>query len=380
MVELTINLIGVIKMNQPLFQHRAFFKHHAFFKRHLRFALRNLTILILAITVTACDQSTSEMQKLEGNTQGTTYHITYFPSADHKVNAKKIEDEISAELERIDLSLSNYRDDSVIEKFNANETDQSQSVDAELVKLVEQARSVYQASNGCYDLTIKPLFDLWGFKKDVFSPPSDENLSLAMSTIGMNYLETVDATHLRKLIPKMRIDVSSIGQGYTVSRIASILEDHQINNYLVEIGGELKTKGKKTNDEPWKIALEKPLPNERKLHKIVSFDSGEPYALMASGTYRHYFDSKGKRYSHIIDARTGKPIEHNTVSVAVLNPDPTIADAWSTALLCLGSQEGLKVANTNNITALFIDDQNGLLVERNSKGLNELKGISLSEP
>lgn len=343
------------------------------------FLTRTALFFALSVFLIACDKK-SEMQKLEGFAQGTTYHITYLPTPENPVAPKEIEKQIAAEFERIDLSLSNYRDDSVIEKFNANQTDQPLSVDAELVKLVEQARSVYQASNGCYDLTIKPLFDLWGFKKEVFTPPSDEDLSLAMSTIGMNYLETVDATHLRKMIPKLRIDISSIGQGYTVSRMAAILEHHKIENYLVEIGGELKTKGKKLNGEPWKIALEKPLPNERKLHKIVSFNSGEAYALMASGTYRHYFDSKGKRYSHIIDARTGKPIEHNTVSVAVLNPDPTIADAWSTALLCLGSQEGLKIANQNNIAALFIDDQNGLLVERNSKGFNELNGISFSEP
>jgi FAD:protein FMN transferase len=368
MAALTINIIGVIKMNRTF---------HSLYPQKI---MPGLLTLVLSLSLIACNPSTSDMQKLEGFAQGTTYNITYLPTAENKVNPKDIEKQITAEFERIDLSLSNYRDDSDIEKFNANQTDQSVSVDAEFVKLVEQARSVYQASNGCYDVTIKPLFDLWGFKKDVFSPPSDEDLALTMSTIGMSYLETVDTTHLRKMIPKLRVDISSIGQGYTVSRMAAILENHKIENYLVEIGGELKTKGKKLNGEPWKIALEKPLPNERKLHKIVSFDSGEPYALMTSGTYRHYFDSKGKRYSHILDARTGKPIEHNTVSVAVLNPDPTIADAWSTALLCLGSQEGLKIANQNNIAALFIDDQNGLLVERNSKGLNELSGISLSEP
>jgi FAD:protein FMN transferase len=368
MAALIINIIGVIKMKKT------------FHNSYLQKIMYGLPTLVLSMSLVACNPSTSDMQKLEGFAQGTSYHITYLPAADHKVNPKEIEQQIAAEFERIDLTLSNYRDDSEIEKFNANQTDVPQSVDPEMVKLVEQARSVYQASNGCYDLTIKPLFDLWGFKKDVFSPPSEEDLSLTMSTVGMNYLETIDATHLRKKFPKLRFDISSIGQGYTVSRMAAILENHKVESYLVEIGGELKVKGKKANGESWKIALEKPLPNERKLHKIVSFDSGEPYALMASGTYRHYFDNKGKRYSHIIDARTGRPIEHKTVSVAVLNPDPTVADAWSTALLCLGSKEGLKVADQNQIAALFIDDNNGQLVEINSQGLNDLKGIRLSEP
>lgn len=339
---------------------------------------RSFLLFVITPGLLACSKK-PDMQKLEGFAQGTTYHITYVPP-ETGADDKAIKKEIAKEFERIDLALSNYRDDSALEKFNAQATDQPLTVDAELVNLVEQARTVYQASNACYDLTIKPLFDLWGFKKDVFTPPSDTDLSLAMASIGMNYLETVDATHLRKVLPKIRVDISSIGQGYTVGQMAKILESHKIENYLVEIGGELKVKGKKLNGESWKIALEKPLPNERKLHKIVSFDSGVPYALMTSGTYRHYFDSNGKRYSHILDARTGKPIEHNTVSVTVLNPDPTLADAWSTALICLGSQEGLKIANQHSIAALFIDEQNGALIERSSREFNQLNGISFSEP
>ncbi|HEY0892622.1 MAG TPA: FAD:protein FMN transferase, partial [Cellvibrio sp.] len=254
------------------------------------------------------------------------------------------------------------------------------AAETELVALVEEARKVHRASNGCYDLTIKPLFDLWGFKKDVFSPPSDADLAQTMAIIGLDNLETIDATHLRKQIPALRVDVSSIGQGYAVSRIVKILEQLNVKNYLVEIGGELKISGKKPDGEPWKIALEKPLPNERKMHKIVSFDTGVPMSLMASGTYRHYFDSNGKRYSHILDARTGKPVEHNTVSVAILHQDPTIADAWSTALLCLGSKEGLQVANDNNLAALFIDQQGDKLIESQSNAMNAMKDVSFKNP
>jgi len=335
-------------------------------------------IVILLSLLSACSQK-SEIQKIEGFAQGTSYHITYILPAT-PINTDEIEQEINQELDRIDLALSNYRDDSAIEKFNANQTSDVLAVEAELVDLVEQARTVYQASNGCYDLTIKPLFDLWGFKKDVFSPPTDSELSATMATVGMNFLETVDAIHLRKAIPKLRIDVSSIGQGYAVSRVANILEQHKVESYLVEIGGELKVKGKKPGGEAWKIALEKPLPNERKLQKIVSFNSGAPYALMTSGTYRHYFDSKGKRYSHVLDARTGTPITHDTVSTTVLNADPTVADAWSTALLCLGSKEGVKIANQHGIAVLFIDQKNNQLTEIESKPFSSLSDVSFEEP
>ena len=339
---------------------------------------RSMIGALCALTL-ACSK-TPELSKIEGFAQGTTYHLTFELPADSTADVTTIEKAVNDEFARMDKALSNYRDDSVIEAFNATQTTDVLAAEAELVALVEEARKVHRASNGCYDLTIKPLFDLWGFKKDEFSPPSDADLAQTLAIIGLDNLETVDATHLRKQIPSLRIDVSSIGQGYAVSRIVKILEQINVKNYLVEIGGELKISGKKPNGEPWKIALEKPLPNERKMHKIVSFDTGVPMSLMASGTYRHYFDSNGKRYSHILDARTGKPVEHNTVSVAILHQDPTIADAWSTALLCLGSKEGLQVANDNNLAVLFIDQQGDELIESQSNAMNEMKDVSFKNP
>lgn len=345
--------------------------------------LRNRTLLtlslLLALVNTGCSKS-PELSKISGYAQGTTYNLTFELPADSTADVPTIEKAVNDEFARMDKALSNYRDDSVIEAFNATQTTDVLAAEAELVSLIEEARKIHRASNGCYDLTIKPLFDLWGFKKDEFNPPSDADLAQTLALIGLDNLETVDATHLRKKIPNLRIDVSSIGQGYAVGQIVKILEQHSVQNYLVEIGGELKISGKKPDGEAWKIALEKPLPNERKMHKIVSFDTGVPMSLMASGTYRHYFDSNGKRYSHILDARTGKPVEHNTVSVAILHPNPTIADAWSTALLCLGSREGLTVANDNKLAVLFIDQQGDELIETQSQAMHNMKDVSFQQP
>ena len=331
--------------------------------------------------LSACSKM-PEPVKIEGFAQGTTYHFTFvLPNIKEQtvISQELINKAISAELARIDASISNYRKDSTIELFNAQLDTESHEVNEEVVKLVEQARKVSAASNGCYDLTIKPLFDLWGFKKDVFNLPSDEALQQTLQLIGIDKLITVDATHLQKTLPNLRVDLSSIGQGHSVGRIAELLEKHGVTNYLVEIGGELKTRGKKPDGTSWRVALEKPLPNERKLSKIITFNSGESMSLMASGTYRHYFDSNGKRYSHILDARTGRPVEHNTVSVAVLHPNPAIADAWSTALLCLGSEAGIKAANENNIAALYVDQQGEQLIEKKTNALDKLKDIELKE-
>lgn len=343
--------------------------------RHLSFSIT----LIIALFSAACTKS-PELSKISGYAQGTTYNLTFEIPANANVELTTIEKAVNDELARIDVELSNYRDDSAIEQFNAQKTTEPLEVSAELVALIEEARKIHRASNGCYDLTVKPLFDLWGFKKDEFNPPSDDALAVTLASVGMDYVETVDGTHLRKQLPNLRVDISSIGQGYSVGQLVKVLEQWGIQNYLVEIGGELQTRGKKINGDPWRIALEKPLPNERKLHKIVSFDAGNPLSLMTSGTYRHYFDSKGKRYSHILDARSGKPVEHNTVSVTVLHSNPTLADAWSTALLCLGSSEGLKAADNNHIAALFIDQKQDQLIEAQSKTMSALQDVHFSEP
>lgn len=335
--------------------------------------------LLSTLLLTGCSKA-PEMVKIEGFAQGTTYTFTFELPANATVTRDQLAAEVDAEFARIDKALSNYRPDSRIEDFNSTLSTELLEVEAELVHLVERARTVYHASNGCYDLTMKPLFDAWGFKKAEFTPPTDAQLAEILQHIGMDKLETIDDTHLRKTLPQLRIDVSSIGQGYSVQKMSALLEGYGVSNYLVEVGGEMQVQGKKADGSPWRIALERPVPNEQTIHKIVSFDSGNQMSLMASGTYRHYFDSEGKRYSHIIDARSGKPVEHDTVSVTLFIDDATMADAWSTALLCLGSTEGLAVANTHGIPTLFIDQQGDELIEIESEALKTFKDVSITSP
>ncbi len=332
-------------------------------------------VISLSICLLAACNKTPEPLKIEGFAQGTTYHLSFILPKPEDKNAVNLE--VNTELKRIDESISNYRKDSTIELFNAQLDTDPHEVNEEIVKLVELARGVSKASNGCYDLTIKPLFDLWGFKKDIFHFPSDDELQQTLQLVGMEKLITVDAKHLQKKIPNLRVDLSSIGQGYSVARIADILEKHGSQNYIVEIGGELKVRGKKSDGTPWRIAMEKPISTERKIEKIAVFESGEPMSLMPSGTYHHFFDSKGKRYSHILDGRTGKPIEHKTVLASAFLADSTMADAWSTALLCLGSDAGTKVADEYGIAVFFVDQEGDQLIEKATGSLNTLNGIKL---
>ena len=313
------------------------------------------------------------MQKLEGAAQGTSYHISYW--SELPVDKQAVAADIKNELDAIDKTLSNYRPDSVIELFNSADNLDSREVGSEIVALVRIAQTVTQASQGCYDLTTKPLFDLWGFRGDTPAIPDEAAVLKTLAQIGMEKLEVVDDTHLRKKQADLKVDLSSIAQGYSVGKISKVLEQNGINDYLVEIGGELQTRGQKPDSQPWRIALERPLPGEQHMQKRITMPKDTPMAVMTSGTYNHYFDYQGQRYSHILDARSGRPITHDLVSVTVIHADPTIADAWDTALLCLGQKDGMTAANAAHIPALFIQQQGSELIESRSDALNTLDKI-----
>lgn len=316
------------------------------------------------------------LQSVEGSAQGTTYQIRYWSA--HQVDKTQLAQAVTDEFLRIDLDMSGYRTDSIIEQFNSRPTVDAQIVSTEIVQLVERARSVNKASGGCYDLTIKPLFDLWGFTEDRFVVPETQKVQEVLGLIGMDKVTTVDHTQLRKQNPAVKLDLSSIGQGYSAGRLAAILEHHDIQNYLVEIGGELQVRGNKPGGQPWRVAIERPLPGERSIQKVITIaDGASPLAVMTSGTYRHFYDSQGVRYSHILDARNGFPITHSTVSVTVLYPDATMADAWSTALLCLGADAGVKIANEQGIPALFIEQQDNAFKETFSEPLRQLRTVNI---
>jgi thiamine biosynthesis lipoprotein len=336
---------------------------------NVKLPLSHLFLILLA----GCSEPA--IQKFEGPAQGTTYHISYW--SESPVDATGIKTSVENELTVIDKLLSNYRPDSTIETFNSIENTDSQEVGGEIVSLVKIAQVVNLASQGCYDLTIKPLFDLWGFRGNALTIPDDTRLLATLKQIGMEKLEVVDETHLRKKQADLKVDLSSIAQGYSVERISQVLNRNGIVNYLVEIGGELKTIGSKPDSQPWRVALEKPLPEERTMQKVIAMPKDTPMAVMTSGTYRHYFDDHGQRYSHILDARNGKPVTHNLVSATVFVSEPAVADAWSTALLCLGQKDGMLAANTAKIPALFIQLQNSDLVETRSDALNTLNTLTI---
>lgn len=326
----------------------------------------HLCAIASALGIAGC--ADPELKSIQGFAQGTTYTISYW--SDPAVPSGAAQSAAQLTLDRIDRELSNYRDDSAIELFNRSESTEAHEVPASLIELVTIAKDVRRESGGCYDLTVRPLFELWGFS-DEFRVPAPEEIAATLATVGMDKLTVVEGTHLAKMEPDLGIDVSSIAQGFSTAEIARSLEELGIHDYLVEVGGELLVKGGKPNLEPWRVAVERPLPGERAIQKIVEVDPGAPLSVITSGTYRHFYDQDDRRYSHILDARTGEPVQHDLLSVTVVHPDPTFADAWATALLCLGPEDALRVATERGLAVMLIEADGQDLLETYSPAFED---------
>jgi thiamine biosynthesis lipoprotein len=311
--------------------------------------LRVWAAVSVAAATAACNSAPSPVTRtVTGFAQGTTYSVQWTGGGTESDIATAAE----RELERIDALLSNYRPDSTLESFNAARTTEPIELPAELVALVGIAKAVHAASSGCFDPTVRPLVRAWGFDGDTPSVPSGAMIESTRATVGLDKLEVLDATHVRKAHPELEVDMASIGQGYTAGRLAELLEQHGSTAYLAEIGGELVTRGSKSKELPWRIGVENPVPGEA-TGPSLRMPPASRTAVITSGSYRHYFEADGRRFGHIIDPRSGWAVEHDLLSVTVVGPDAALAAAWGTALLCLGPAPAMATAERENLAALF---------------------------
>jgi thiamine biosynthesis lipoprotein len=325
----------------------------------------SIAAAVAAVALSACQQTNETT--LSGSIQGTTYHIKIVLDG-LKVTPDEVKADVEAVFRNVDEKLSNWRDDSEISRINRQKTTEWIPVSPEIMQVMTIARTVYDKTQGCYDLTVKPIFELWGFAKHEQKVPEQADIDGVLAHVGMDKLE-IDAEHnrLRKMDPEIQITLDSIAQGFTVGAVAQRLESRGIQNYLAEIGGEMKVKGKKADGSAWRVAVEKPTPMVREVQRIIELHEEQGTAVMTSGTYRNFFESGGKTYSHILNPKTGRPVTHNLLSATVLHPDPTWADAWSTALLCVGEVEGARIAEAEPLKALFIYRDGDQLKEQMSR-------------
>jgi len=316
--------------------------------------LLHLSVLIPALLLAACG-SDSRLPEVEfsGSTMGTSFNILLVdPSED--LPKEQLRSGIAETLERVDRLASTWRSDSELSTLNANPDTDWIDVSAELCVAIEQALEVSEQSHGAFDVTIGPVVNLWGFGPDgdVTEPPSDDELEAAMAAVGYRNLRTrCEQPAVRKQNAGVYVDLSGWAKGFAVDELAALLDEYNLRNYLVEIGGELRVRGYNAEGLKWAIAVEAPSKTLRKPHSILRVTDT---SVATSGDYRNFFDHDGKSFSHTIDARTGKPISHQLAAVTVVSESAAYADAMATALLVLGPKDGLELAENLGLAGYFL--------------------------
>ncbi|MBN2347710.1 MAG: FAD:protein FMN transferase [Bacteroidales bacterium] len=269
---------------------------------------------------------------VEGFTQGTTYHITY-----QSKTGKNLKKDIEEVLAGFDLSLSAYIPNSIISRINTN--DPEVRADVYFLTVYNKALEVYNATDGAFDITVAPLVNAWGFGFTEKAEVDSALIDSLVQYVGMQKID-LDGKKIIKVNPNVMIDVNAIAQGYSVDIIARYLDALNIKNYLVEIGGEVKAKGKNKKGKYWRIGVDKPIENNlvpgSDLQTILVLKN---QSLATSGNYRKFYEKDGIKYAHSIDPKTGYPVLKNLLSATVITPDCITADAYATAFMVMGLEK-----------------------------------------
>jgi thiamine biosynthesis lipoprotein len=320
--------------------------------------MKLMLIVLLSISITACFPSNNSGKSeilLQGRTMGTTYNIKVVSTLE-QVEALKLQDKIDLALKQVNQEMSTYIPDSEISLFNQSNAGEVFEISPGFTRVLKESIRLGELSDGKLDITVGPLVNLWGFGPELRPEkvPSESVIATTLARVGLNKLHLV-GNQLSKDISNLYVDLSTTAKGYGVDTVAELIEANGIGNYLVEIGGEMRLKGFKHTGELWAIAIEKPILDHSGEHRgVQQIVIPKDNAVATSGDYRNYFEADGQRFSHIIDPNTGKPINHNLVSVTVVHPSSMTADGLSTTLMVMGTKQGMEFAVKNNLAALFI--------------------------
>ncbi len=288
---------------------------------------------------------------------GTTYSIK-INQADLQLSSEKINTDIGDILKAVNAKMSTYIDDSELSLINQNKSHEWIPLSVDLHFIINEAARISRLTKGSFDITVGPLVNLWGFgpSKEPQEIPSVAEISAALTSIGYQHINLRSSPlSIQKEKPEIYLDLSGIAKGYAVDKMAEYLELQQVDNYMVEIGGEIRAKGVNDINFAWRIGIEKPVTEERSVQGIIKLEN---IAMATSGDYRNYFEQDGKRFSHTIDPRTGRPVTHELVSVTVLHASATQADALATGLLVMGKDAATKLAEELDLAVLFIERSN----------------------
>ena len=284
---------------------------------------------------------------------GTAYSVRIVvPPDEPDLNLEGLSKQIAARLDELEDHFSTYRPDSEINRFNAFPGQEWFPASPVFMDVFRQAMSVYELSGGAFDPTVGPLVDLWGFGADGDTGriPQQEEVQLLLASTGFTHLQLREMpAAVRRMLPGVQLDFSAIAKGYAVDEVWRLLSEAGLSDYLVEIGGEVRTRGIRANGGDWSIGIDSP--DGSGVTEAVRLRDA---AIATSGDYRNYFQYQGRRYSHLLDPRTGWPVAHDLTAVSVVSDTAAVADALATALLVLGPTDGFELAKREQIAARLV--------------------------
>ena len=306
---------------------------------------RGFVLIALALIIASC--APRDNLVITGVTMGTTFRV------ETVCHQSLGESEITQELDRLTLIFSTYRDDSEISKVNADSSGNWISVSRDLLAVTSHARRIFVASQGAFDPTVGAVVDRWGFgsvtRDDL---PSEEEIANLRLQTGLNHVDIREIPPaIRKNLDDTRFDYSAIAKGYAVDRLAELTEQTECENYLIDIGGEVRVSGTNLSGDPWRIGIENPLDPDQVLG-YLELRSG---AVATSGTYRNMKVVNGEQLSHLIDPIKGRPVDHEILLASVYAEEATTADAWATALAVKGIEASMDLINRWRLSALLVE-------------------------
>ena len=336
--------------------------------KRIRRALTPPVFLFCLFVFVGCENR--KQIALAGNTMGTTYHIKLVGSG--VIDVDSLQKKIDRRLEEINDSMSTYREKSEISRFNRfHEVGANFPISMDFRNVITVGQNIYKFSDGAWDPTIGPLIKLWGFYDPAVNGrvPDAEDIRAILPNIGFHLVGIRSGKFLVKARPRVTIDLASIAKGYGVDQIAALLKTEGVTSALVEIGGEIFAYGIKIDGSPWTVGINTPRKDSPldSVYKAIPLTDG---ALATSGDYRRFFKAEGSYFSHILDPRTGYPVNNGVVSVSVLASTCTLADGMATAVMVMGPEKGLQlVERLEGVECLIIvHDKGGRLVNRYSSG------------
>jgi FAD:protein FMN transferase len=321
--------------------------------------LRFIALFVAAFWVAGCVTQPALVEaEFSGLTMGSRWTVKVTGST--PIAREVLQRGIQQHFNEVDAALSTWRTDSALSRFNTIDDGAWHAIDPELAQVLRYALTLGEVSGGAYDVTVAPLVDLWGFGPAARrnEPPDAAQIAAARERVGWHRVEVDPVAALARKEPGVRLDLSSLGKGRGVDRVAGYLQSVGVDHFLIDLSGKLRASGRNARGQHWRVAVEAPAADaaDGKPQMASGAITLRDQSIATAGDYRRYFESSGRRYSHHIDPRTGWPVTHPVSSATVIAADCMQADALATLLLVMPPDAARRLTSRMSIPSLFIAD------------------------